>query len=160
MTASISDIVKRLKVILNQRGVPSQDADDCIQEAFQRLETYRKKHEVSHMEGFLVRTTVNIAIDKARKRKQGRLAHEPVENFTIADTAPQPDDVYASRRRLERLSEGFATLDPVTAKMLHNRRIEGLTVQAIAAIHGVSVSTVEKRLAKGLLFLVNWMDGW
>jgi RNA polymerase sigma-70 factor (ECF subfamily) len=146
--------------VLEKRGVSAEDSADLIQEAFRRLEVYRRDHSVWHPEGFLVRTAVNLSIDAGRKRRRENFADEPVESYTIVDESPQPDEVYASRRRLDRLNEGFAALDPITRQMIRAQRMEGLSVAAIAAQHGVSVSAAEKRLAKGMLFLVNWMEGW
>jgi len=160
MASSIAETIKRMRRVLRQRGVSAEDSDDFIQEAFKRLESYRLEHHVAHPEGFLVRTAVNLAIDASRRRRRANFADEPVEAYTIVDESPRPDEVYASRRRLERLERGFSALDPLTGQMLRAQRMEGLTVAAIAARHGLSVSAVEKRLAKGILFLVNWMDGW
>jgi RNA polymerase sigma factor (sigma-70 family) len=160
MLPSIADTIKRLRHVLQRRGVSPEDSDDLIQEAFGRLEAYRRERHVEHAEGFLVRTAVNLAIDAGRRRKRSNLAAEPVETFIIVDESPQPDEVYASRRRLDRLNEGFAVLDPLTRQMIRAQRMEGLTVAGIAERHSLSISAVEKRLAKGMLFLVNWMEGW
>lgn len=160
MTSPIVDTIKRVRHVLRRRGVSTEDADDLIQEAFQRLEVYRRDREVRHPEGFLVRTALNLAIDAGRKHKRGNFADEPIEAHVIMDESPLPDEVYASRRRLDRLNDGFAALDPVTRQMIRAQRIEGLSVAVIAGQHGVSVSAAEKRLAKGMLFLVSWMEGW
>jgi RNA polymerase sigma factor (sigma-70 family) len=160
MGPSVAEMIKRLRRALQRRGVASQDADDLIQEAFHRLEIYRRDHDVQSPEGFLVRTAVNLAIDEGRRRKRANFSDEPIDAHIIVDESPQPDVVYASRKRLDRLNEGFAALDPVTRQMIRAQRMEGLTVAAIAAQHGVSVSAAEKRLAKGIAFLVNWMEGW
>lgn len=150
----------RLRLILRQRGFASQDAEDCIQEAFRKLEQYRRSQHVTHEEGFLVRTAVNVAIDKARQAQRKKLADEPVESYAIADDAPLQDAVYASRRRLERLQRGLEQLDQLTAKMLIAHRWEDVTIPELARRHGLSSSTVEKRLAKAMVFLMEWMDGW
>lgn len=160
MGNAIANTVRRLRHALRRRGVPHEEAEDIIQEAYQRLEAYRREREVTHPEGFLARTAINLAIDAARRRKRANIADEPVENYTIVDESPRPDEVYATRKRLDRLNEGVAALDPITRQMIRAQRLEGLSVATIAAQHGLSVSATEKRLAKGMLFLVNWMDGW
>lgn len=160
MTFPTKDAVRRLKLALFQRGVSPQDVDDLIQEAFQRLEAHRRSHTVEKPEGFVLRTALNLAVDRFRHRKQASLAADPVEAFDIIDETPLPDEVYASRQRLEHLKKGFTQLDPLTRSMLQAQRLEGLSVEAIARRHELSISAVEKRLAKGLLFLVGWMDGW
>lgn len=160
MPKSIAVTIKRLQRVLQQRGVSATDAEDMIQEAFGRLEVYRRDRPVQSSEGFLVRTAVNLSIDEHRRRKRENLADDPVESYSFVDNSPLPDEVFGARERLQRLSEGFAALDPLTRQMLTAKRMEGATVAAIAAQHRLSVSAVEKRLAKGILFLTNWMEGW
>lgn len=80
--------------------------------------------------------------------------------MVIADQAPKPDEVYAARRRLDRLNEGFSMLDPITREMIRLQRMEGMTVAAIASLHKLSVSATEKRLARGMVSLMQWMEGW
>lgn len=160
MTTSVSEIITHLKRVLSRRGVNPQDSDDYIQEALIRLEIYQKSNEVRQVKGFLARTVVNLVIDSYRKHKDVDVAPEPVENYTIVDNYPQPDEVYASKQRLQRLSRGFEALDPLTRQIVRAQRVEGLSVAAIAKRHGLSGSAVEKRLAKGLAFLLDWMKEW
>jgi len=114
MVPSVAKTIERLRHVLQRRGVSRDDTEDFIQEAFGRLEAYRREKPVAHEEGFLVRTAVNLAIDAGRRRKRANFADPPVEAYTIVDESPQPDEVYASRRRLERLNDGFAELDSTT----------------------------------------------
>ena len=44
--------------------------------------------------------------------------------------------------------------------MLLSQRLEGLSYAEIAHRHGVSVSAVEKQIARSVLFLMDWMEGW
>lgn len=160
MSLPVAHLVKQMRHVLQRRGVATQDCDDIIQEAFHRLEAYRRERPVEHVGGFLIRTAVNLSIDASRRARRVSFTDEPVEAHIIVDESPRPDEVYAARKRLDRLNEGFAALDPTTRQMIRAQRMDGLSVAAIAAQHGVSVSAAEKRLAKGLVFLVNWMEGW
>jgi RNA polymerase sigma factor (sigma-70 family) len=143
-----------------RRGASREDAEDLVQEAFLRLELYSRSHDVREPEAFVVRTAMNLSVDGARRAARRRIAPEPVEHLQLVDSAPRPDEVWAARKRLERLNAGFAQLDGKTRAMLRAQRIEGVSVAEIARRHGVSVSAVEKRLAKGILVLMRWMDGW
>lgn len=125
-----------------------------------RLEIYQQTNEVQHVKGFLARAVVNIAIDAYRKRNSVEFSPEPVELHPIVDSHPQPDEIYASRQRLVRLSRGLDALDPLTRQVVSDQRLDGLSVKEIATKRGISVSSVEKRLAKGLVFLMDWMSGW
>jgi len=39
-------------------------------------------------------------------------------------------------------------------------RLEGLTYAEIAAREGVPVARVEKQVARAVMFLIKWSDGW
>jgi len=39
-------------------------------------------------------------------------------------------------------------------------RVDGLTYREIADQHGLSISTVEKHIAKATMQLITWMEGW
>lgn len=160
MIPSLDEISDHLKRVLARRGFAATDADDFIQEALMRLEVYQRDNEVQHVKGFLARTVVNIAIDTYRKRNSVEFSPEPVELHGIVDSHPQPDEVYASRQRLLRLSRGLDALDTVTRQIVSDQRLDGLSVKEIAAKRNLSVSSVEKRLSKGLAFLMDWMSGW
>lgn len=156
----ILHISRKIRSSLLRRGVNPHDIDDIIQDAFQRLEIYKQSQIVTNAEGFLMRTAINLSIDLQRKKRRANLSSEPVESMMIVDEAPKPDEVYAARRRLDRLNEGFARLDPITREMIRLQRMEGMTVAAIADLHKLSVSATEKRLARGMLSLMQWMEGW
>lgn len=160
VSSSVEELLQRVRYALFKRGLAKDVVDDLVQESYHRLVEYRKKQTVERPEGFLVRTAVNLAIDQARQRARFSIASEPIEDYPIIDDSPRPDEVYASRRRLEHLNNGLAQLDEVTQAMLKAQRLEGERLYTIAQRHGMSVSAVEKRIAKGIAFLAEWMDGW
>ncbi|AKM07757.1 RNA polymerase sigma-70 factor, ECF subfamily [Pelagerythrobacter marensis] len=162
MGHSLPDTIRHLKHVLRRRGVRGTDSEDLIQDAFDRLARYRRTKQVDNEQGFLVRTVINLSIDAMRKRRRldQHLETDGPDLASIADESPLQDEVFAARERLSRLEEGFSALDPVTRAMLRARRVDGMAIAQIAARHGCSVSTVEKRLAKAVLFLTDWMEGW
>ena len=151
---------ERLRRRLVRRGATHEDAEDFIQEAFLRLTAYQAKSVVHEPEAFLTRTALNLATDEARRRGRRRLADRPVEDMAIEDSSPLADEVLHRRQRLERLTAALADMDPTTRSMLMGQRLDGRALADIAREHGVSVSAVEKRIARGLLFLMRWMEGW
>lgn len=150
----------RLSALLKKRGISDSDAEELVQEAFLRLLQYRKDNEVGREEGFLVRTAVNLSIDANRRARRFDVVSEPVDDLLLVDEAPDPERVAIGRSRLEHLVSGFERLDPKTRAMVKARRIEGLSMREIALRDGVSVSAVEKRIAKAMLFLSAWMRNY
>jgi RNA polymerase sigma factor (sigma-70 family) len=147
----------KLRKLLRSRGRSTDDTDDLIQEAFLRLQMYRREREVREPEAFLVRTTLNLAINQARQCAS-RGVHVPhdLETAPIIDPRPSPDEVVAAQERLQRLRAGLEALNPRTREVLLLHRIEGYSQGQIATLLGISVSAVEKHIAKATLFLTEW----
>lgn len=143
-----------------RRGASREDAEDFVQEAFSRLAAHDGQGDIRQPEAFLARTAMNLATDEARRRKRRRMIDRPVEDMVLADFSPGPDEVLHHRQRLDRLTAGLRAMDPTTRAMLIAQRLDGRSLADIARSHGVSVSAVEKRIARGLLFLMRWTEGW
>ncbi len=147
------------RVVRATRG--SASAEDYLHSAFLRLEDYRKANEVQNPAGFLVRTAVNIAADEARRPVSRTTDPRPVDELIdIADSEPLADEVFAARTRLERVKAGLGQLSPRTREIFLMHRVEGLKYREIAAELGITVSAVEKHVAKAALFLAEWVEGW
>ena len=147
------------RVVRATRGAPA--AEDYLHAAFLRLEDYRRTNTVENPAGFLVRTAVNIAADEARRPVARTTDARPLDEFLdIADSEPLADEVFAARTRLERVKAGLAQLSPRTREIFLMHRVEGLKYREIAAELGVTVSAVEKHVAKAALFLAEWVEGW
>lgn len=149
----------RLAVV--RRGVPNDEADDLVQEAFLRLQGYERDHEVQSKEAFVMRAAVNLTVDRAR-----RVAASPValigELSLTEIEAPEalPDEQAESRAKLRHLEKGLAALPEHVRRILLLRRIDNLSFKEIAMAEGLSVSAVEKKVARATLTLMKWMDGW
>lgn len=159
MSAALQ-MLRKVRAIVLRQGVAPQDADDILQEAFARLEAYTRTHELRSREAFLVTTAVNIGRDHARRRKTSPVEVGELDLEAIADGAPEPDEQARAQERLRRANAGLAQLDPTTRRWLLAQRLDGLTFAQVAANEGVSVAAVEKRVARAVMFLTKWMDGW
>ncbi|MEP6899178.1 MAG: sigma-70 family RNA polymerase sigma factor [Rhodanobacter sp.] len=150
-------MLRKVRAVVLRRGVAPQDADDLVQEAFVRLETYTRKHEIRSQEAFLVTTAVNLSRDRARHRARVPVDDEGFDILSLADAAPLPEDLLLSQERLRRAGSGLQRLDPQTRRCLLAKRLDGLTAAQIAERENLSVAAVEKRVARALLFLTQWM---
>lgn len=151
-------LMTRLRKLLRQRGKSGDEADDVIQEAFLRLQTYRQEHRIHQPEAFLVRTVLNLSVDAKRRRERwGSTAVVDSEVQPLIDPGPTPDEVLASQQRLQHLRNGLESLAARTREVLLLHRIEGFSHAQIAERLGITVSAVEKHVAKGALFLTEWM---
>ncbi len=149
--------MKRLQQVLRRHGRTDQEAEDLIQDAFVRLECYRREKPVEHPEAFLVRTVVNLSVDSFRHSRSHPGAETITEDTIVIDATPGPDEVYHARERLNKLSQGLEALSPRTREIFLAHRLEGLGQAEIARVHGVRLSSGEKHIAKAILFLTEWM---
>jgi RNA polymerase sigma-70 factor (ECF subfamily) len=152
---------RKAKLAIVRRGVPVDEADDLVQEAFLRLEKYERDHEVQSREAFVMRAAANLTVDRARRAAANPVG--PAGELNLADIAAAealPDEQAESRARLEHLELGLAALPEQARRILLLRRIDGLSFKEIAATEGLSVSAVEKKVARATLALMKWMDGW
>jgi RNA polymerase sigma factor (sigma-70 family) len=69
-------------------------------------------------------------------------------------------EVVEVRARLERVKEGLARLSPRTREVFLMHRLSNLKYHEIAARLEISSSAVEKHVAKAVLFLTEWAEGW
>jgi RNA polymerase sigma factor (sigma-70 family) len=143
-----------------QRAVGQSDAaEDLLHSAFVRLAEYRQQHTVDNPSGFLVKTAANLAVDE-RRRVQSR-RESPIEiagMLEFADGQPLHTEVLAAQERLSKVMAGLESLGPRTREIFLLHRVDGLKYREIAAQFDITVSAVEKHIAKASLFLVNWVD--
>lgn len=136
-------------------------AEDYLHSAFIRLEEYRRHREVRQPSAFLVRTAVNLALDEHRSRKvRNESSHAVADILNISDNQPLQGEALAARERLKRVQEGLARLSPRTRQVFLMHRLDGMKYREIASRLGITVSAVEKHVAKGAHFLTGWVEGW
>lgn len=157
---TLAEMTQRLRGLLRRKGQSSEDAEDLAQDALLKLELYQRAQDVRDPEAFLRRTAVNQAIDEARRTRRSPLSTSPLDAFDLVDPSPTPDDLFAANRSLERLTAGLQAMNTKSRDVLMAQRLDGLSYAQIAEQFGISQSAVEKRLARGMRFLQEWMEGW
>jgi RNA polymerase sigma factor (sigma-70 family) len=136
-------------------------AEDYLHAAFIRLEEYRLRHEVRQPSAFLVRTAVNLALDEHRSRKvRNESSPAVVDISNISDKQPLQSEALLARERLKRVRDGLAQLSPRTRQVFLMHRLDGMKYREIASQLEITVSSVEKHVAKGAHFLTEWVEGW
>lgn len=152
----------RLLKLLRRRGRSQEEAEDLIQEAFLRLTEYCRTEEVRDQVGFLHRTVINLSIDRHRVDSRHPCAGQPVEELAevlpLIDSAPAPDEVLAAQQRLNEVRSVLGALSPRTRDIYLACRA-GYSYEELAAGFGVSVSTIEKSIARAVVALMDMKDG-
>jgi len=149
----------RVRAALQRRGTSAHDAEDLVQEAWVRLSRYQQDQVVARPEAFVMRAALNLAIDAHRMRVHHG-EEVLVEDVVLLDTAPCIEAEVLARERLARLSQCLARLNDKTRTLFLAHRLDGLPYSEIAQAHGLSISAVQKHVAKATLQLTTWMEGW
>ena len=149
----------RIKAALVRRGRSEHDADDLLQEAWVRLARYEREQPVDEPEAFLMRAALNLSIDAYRLR-HSHGEEVLLEDVVLVDTSPSTEAVLLARERVARLGVCLGRLTEKTRTIFLAHRIEAKTYQEIAREHDLAVSTVEKHVAKAVMQVTAWMEGW
>jgi RNA polymerase sigma factor (sigma-70 family) len=143
-----------------RRAVGESDAaEDLLHSAFVRLCEYRQQHTVDNPSAFVVKTASNLAVDERRRAQVRR--ESPIDigdMLDISDGQPLHPEVLAAQERLTKIMAGLDSLGSRTREIFLLHRIDGLKYREIAAQFDITVSAVEKHIAKASLFLVNWVE--
>ena len=149
----------RVKAALVRRGRTKHDADDLLQEAWIRLAGYERDRPIEKPEPFLMRAALNLSID-AHRMHQNRGEEVLLEDVVLVDVTPSAEAALLAKERVARLGVCLGRLPQKTREIFLAHRVDGLSYQEIARQHNLCVSTVEKHVAKAMLLLTTWMEGW
>jgi RNA polymerase sigma factor (sigma-70 family) len=155
---SLKQRIRLMQNVLRRRGKSREDAEDLIQEAFLRLHVYCQSQEVQKQDAFLMRTMLNLSIDSHRREHQELYVKGSPEDLLIADLRPTPDEDLATQQRLYRVGVVLDALAPRTREVFLMHRLEGYGCAQIATTFGISVSAVEKHIARAVLALMDVVD--
>jgi len=129
-----------------------EDVEDIAQEAFVRVLEAGSKGEIHYHKAYLYRTARNLALNSLARKSN--LLEDYIEDFPDPDVFTDntnPEDEVAGQQRFELFCRAAAELPEQCRRVLILRKVYGLSQQEVADRLGISVSTVEKHLAKGLL---------
>jgi RNA polymerase sigma factor (sigma-70 family) len=137
-----------------RRGLTHSDAEDAAQDVFLRLSRRPDVVIAGHGEAYLFETAASVAIDRHRRARVRRDSqHTAYDEAQHAVADHSVDRIVEGRQELQRLVDGLRQLPERTRHIVVLARLERLTHPEIARRLGVSVSTVERRLVKGMAHL-------
>ena len=126
---------------------PDGDREDLLQEVFirffARVGTLR---EPAAVRGFLTGICLRVVQGEiAARRRRSWLRLTSTGEAPERAAGPRDDESREAVRRYYRLLDGLAGKD---RSIFVARTIEGLTLDEVAALHGVSVSTAQRRIER------------
>jgi len=135
-------------------AAPGVDHEDVISEALTRAYSASDWSRIDRGRGYLFTIARNLLFDAARRRSIVSF-HQfaDLETLDVPDGAPSVETIVSAEDELRRLQEVVDQLPPQCRRVFLLRRVEERSLQEIAVALGLSVSTVEKHLAKAMELL-------
>lgn len=138
-----------LSGFLQRRLGCSHSAADLLQDTYLRLLTRGRLPEHAHSRGYLTRIAKGLVIDLYRRRR--------VEQAYLDELASQPEASHPSPEVQAQAVEALMLVDRLLRGLPNNvsrallmHRLDGMGYREIAEQLGVSVSSVEKYIARAL----------
>jgi RNA polymerase sigma factor (sigma-70 family) len=161
--AAVEELARQYGTVLLQffrrRLKDPREAEDLTQEVFVRLVRRGRVSDVGNVQGYLFECAGNALKDHLRKRKSRHDSdHEPFDPDTHGSEDFSADHVLIGTETLTRASRAILELPERTRTIFVLRRLEGLQYQEIAQRLGVSLSLVEKQMARAIAYLTQRMS--
>jgi RNA polymerase sigma factor (sigma-70 family) len=155
--AFVTDIAtkhgRRLRRYLAARLRNAADASDLVQEVFLRLLRVAQHESIRNPEAYVMTVAAHVLHQHTLRSATAPASLSAMDVLVDLQTAIETDPVAQldARRRLEQLDYVLAQLAPnVHATFVLHRR-DGMTLEEIAHLLGVSRPMVKKYLAKAVL---------
>ncbi len=130
----------------------AEDLEDLVQETFVRIYALPDHQRIESPKALLFRIAHNLAVERARQRKaQATDTMGDLASLTVFSTEAPPDEQTDARRRFESFCAAVERLPPLCRRVFVLRKVHKLSHAEIAEVLGVSQSTIEKHVAKGLV---------
>jgi len=140
------------------RRVPStSEVDDLVQDVFYRLVRRGGLSDISHIQAYLFQTANSVLQDHRRRNvTHCSGAHEPQneELEELVDEEPSPERVLIGKEGIGQFVIALGELPKRTRVIFALCRFNDLDYKTIARLQGISISAVEKHMAKALAHLV------
>ncbi len=144
-----------LRAWLGRRRIAGLEVDDIVQETYARLITVESVDGIGNIKNYMFQTAYSVLVSHVRRSKI--VAFETVSDLEQlgATRDGSPEDQVIDRDELNRLARAVAALPGKIRDVFVLRRINGLSQRDVARELGLSESTVEKHMSRGIYLLMN-----
>lgn len=141
-----------LQKYLRKFTAGAEDIEDLVQETFVRICALPPTQIIDSPRALLFRIARNLAVDRARQKiARATDAVADFEPLNVYSEEAEPDEQVDLRRRFESFCAAVENLPPLCRRVFVLRKVHQLSHAEIAQVLGVSHSTIEKHVAKGLV---------
>ncbi|MGH7947554.1 MAG: RNA polymerase sigma factor, partial [Opitutaceae bacterium] len=129
-----------------------RDVDDVVQESFLRLWKARAAHPIQCTRAFLFGIARRLAVDVVRRERR-TTAHNVVVDFGVLSVLEEQADAaetLSAQQDIALLAEAIHALPARCREIMILRKLDRLSHREIARQLGVSASTVETQILRGM----------
>ena len=134
-----------------------EDIQDVMQDAYLRVKNASKGAKIRSTEAFIFKTAKNLAINERARHHNTRTTNiVDFDELSASINEPGVNGPEFEAMVSEELAKAIASLGELSPRVRDTyilRKIHGLSQKETAKRLGISQSTVEKHVAKGLLTL-------
>lgn len=148
-----------LKRFLTRFLSNSHDIEDVVQDSYLKALCAEKSQEIHSPKAFLFRIARNEALKELRKKS--RRITDYLEELDIPEesTSETPvEDLIVAKQRLGLFCQSALEMTPRCRKVFLMCKVYGFSYKEIASQLGISVSGVEKHVARGLEICNAYVD--
>ncbi len=145
-----------LRWLTGRLGDPDE-AQDVLQNVYLKVLAFSDENEIENPQGLIFRTATTLAIDELRRRSRfnsRHVAHDPASEkeviLNVESPTPTCEEALQTREAIEAAIAILNALPTNVRASFFLSRLEGKTYNQIAALLGVSVSSVEKYIFRAV----------
>jgi len=144
-----------LLAYFRRRVCEASDVEDLVQEVFLRLTVRGTPDHLEGASGYIFQTAASVLADRHRRRTVRHADdHVLLDPEVHGETDLDPHRIAAGKQALSAATAALLTMPERTRTIFLLKRLEGLRHLAIAAQLGISVSAVEKHVARAMEHLM------
>lgn len=141
-----------LQKYLRRYLASSEDIEDVIQDTYLRIYGIKDYTAVDSPKALLLTIAHNLAVELGRRRvSRATDAVADLDALGVPANTPQMEDQLDARRRFEAFCAAVDSLPPVCRRVFVLRKVYNLSQAEISSVLGISQSTIEKHVVKGLV---------
>lgn len=137
----------------------AHEASDLVQEAYLKLLQMDNWAGIRDPRAYAVTMIRNLVLQRVRRSQVVAFTDIPSLDADMRDESPGVFEVVAAREALIDLLAEVERLPPACRRVIRMRKIDDRPPSEIARTLGISISTVETHLARGMQQLLQWHRG-
>jgi RNA polymerase sigma factor (sigma-70 family) len=159
VTATFLQNLGGLKSYLSRFFHSRHDIDDVLQDAYVRAVQAEKVEKIQTPKAFLYKICKNLAINHHTRAAQRLTDYiEDFDDLEVTYSTVSMDDQLEQENRFVQFCEAVKCLPPQCRRAFVLKKVYGLSSKEVAQRLGITISTVDKHLARGLVICRNHLE--